>query len=262
MHDSLPLDLFSVKTSAFVLATDLPGDVTVVPWCLLVATLTLPNVSTRIRLDCLEVGFWFFYLYQDARCSPTRPSSHLIAPVAVRPAKPKQNRLYTRAQIRDANNMFVALIIFISCLTQSFSLNRLATDRLEHAFGHARIRSRHVNTMKAMIHAFVGGILSFPRDRFFGFASFPHRRISVGVDCLPLARAEASIFSSTPKEIPISLLIRSKFLPNSVPPVAPAWKELRLIHGLPTWVVDDSSAGPFLAAAMTRPNNLSLFDHI
>jgi hypothetical protein len=33
MHDSLPLKLFSVKTLAFVLVTDLPGEVVVVPWC-------------------------------------------------------------------------------------------------------------------------------------------------------------------------------------------------------------------------------------
>jgi hypothetical protein len=57
MHDSLPLELFSVKTLAFVLATDLPGEVIVVLWCSLVAALTLPNVSTRIRVDCLEGGF-------------------------------------------------------------------------------------------------------------------------------------------------------------------------------------------------------------
>jgi hypothetical protein len=90
VHDSLPLELFSVKTLAFVLATDLPREVMVVPWCLLVAALTLPNVSTQIRLDCLEVGFWFLYLCQDARCSPTRPSSSATAQVTVRPAGRKQ----------------------------------------------------------------------------------------------------------------------------------------------------------------------------
>jgi hypothetical protein len=111
--------------------------------------------------------------------------------------------------------------------------------------------------MKVMIHAFVADILSFPLDHFLELASFPHRRISVGVDCLPLDPAEASIFTSTPKEIAFSLLIQSKLLPNSVPPVAPAWEELRLIPGPPMWVVDDSSAGPFLAAAMTRPTTLS-----
>jgi hypothetical protein len=162
MHDSLPLELFSVKTLVFILVTDLPGEVMVVPWGLLVAALTLPNVSTRIKFDCLELEFWFLDLFQDARCPPTRPSSCSTAPVAVRPARPKQNGLYTRAQIRDANNTFVALIILFSCLTQSFSLNLLASDPLEHAFERAWIGCHHVNTMKAMIHVFVGDMLSFP----------------------------------------------------------------------------------------------------
>jgi hypothetical protein len=107
-----------------------------------------------------------------------------------------------------------------------------------------------------MIHAFVGDILSFPRDRLLELASFPHLRISVGVDCLPLDPVEASIFTSTPKAIAFSLLIRSMFLPNSVSPVAAAWEELRLIPGLPTCIVDDSSAAPFLAAATTKPTTL------
>jgi hypothetical protein len=137
-----------------------------------VAALTLLNVSTRIRLDCLEVGFWFLYLYQDARWSPTRPSSCSTALVAVRPARLKYNGLDTRAQIRDANNTFVALIIIISCVRQSFSLNRLASHPLELAFGHARIRCRDGKTMKAMIHAFVGDILSFPLDCLLELAFF------------------------------------------------------------------------------------------
>jgi hypothetical protein len=57
MHGSLPLELFSAKTLAFVFTADLPGEVMVVPWCLLVGVLTVSNVSTHVRLDYLEVGF-------------------------------------------------------------------------------------------------------------------------------------------------------------------------------------------------------------
>jgi hypothetical protein len=111
--------------------------------------------------------------------------------------------------------------------------------------------------MKAMTYAFVGDISPFPLNHLLELASFPHRPISVGVDCLPIDPTQASIFTSTPKEIAFSLLIRSKLLSNSVPPVAPAWEELTRIPGLPTWAVDDSSAAPFLPAATTRPTTLS-----
>jgi hypothetical protein len=66
-----------------------PGEVMIMPWCLLLAALTLPNVSTRIKLGCLEVGFWFLSLHRDARCSPTLLSSRSSPPVAVRLARPK-----------------------------------------------------------------------------------------------------------------------------------------------------------------------------
>jgi hypothetical protein len=50
--------------------------------------------------------------------------------------------------------------------------------------------------MKTMIRAFAGDILSFSLDRLLELASFPHRRISVGIDCLPLDTAEPSIFNA------------------------------------------------------------------
>jgi hypothetical protein len=57
MHEFLPLELFSAKTLPFGLANDLPGELLVVPWCLLVVALALPGLSTRMRRDLLEIGF-------------------------------------------------------------------------------------------------------------------------------------------------------------------------------------------------------------
>jgi hypothetical protein len=31
------------------------------PWRLLTAALTLPTISTRTRVDLLEIGLWFLY---------------------------------------------------------------------------------------------------------------------------------------------------------------------------------------------------------
>jgi hypothetical protein len=63
------------------------------------------------------------------------------------------------------------------------------------------VRCRDVNTMKAMISAFSRDFLSRPLQRILQLASFPHRRVSVGVDCHPLDENELSTF-----DLPLAIL--------------------------------------------------------
>jgi hypothetical protein len=67
MHDSLPLELFSTRTLALILRDNLQTEFMLVPWCLLAAELTLSTMSTRIRVDLLEIGFWFLCYYWRLR---------------------------------------------------------------------------------------------------------------------------------------------------------------------------------------------------
>jgi hypothetical protein len=56
MHDSLPLELFSLKTLACILNNPIIAETMMVPWCLLVVALTWPDLSTETRRDLLEIG--------------------------------------------------------------------------------------------------------------------------------------------------------------------------------------------------------------
>jgi hypothetical protein len=62
MHDSLPLQLFSTATLAVIFRDDLRAEFSMAPWCLLAATLTLPEITARTRVELLEtdLGFCFF----------------------------------------------------------------------------------------------------------------------------------------------------------------------------------------------------------
>jgi hypothetical protein len=64
MHDLLPFECLSARALCFVLANDLLGELMIVAECLLVVALTLPGLSTRMRPDLLEIGFWIVHILQ------------------------------------------------------------------------------------------------------------------------------------------------------------------------------------------------------
>jgi hypothetical protein len=75
MHDSLPLEMFSLKTLGYILYNPVVGETMMVPWCLLVVALTLDGLSTEARLEILEVGFRMLVLYEDPDLIPEPPNS-------------------------------------------------------------------------------------------------------------------------------------------------------------------------------------------
>jgi hypothetical protein len=244
MHDSLPLELFSPKTLVFILTNDVEGENVMVPWCLLVTALTVPELSTKMRADVLEVGFWMLFIYENfqapARRRAQQPLQFPKPPETPRRRGGPRQFLYTDGQLRDALNTFVSLIILIERTQQPFCLNRFGSDPLEHAFGQARIRSKDVNSMKKMVRSFAVGLISSAVERFLELAARPRRRISVGLDCPPIDPSEQSIFQFSPKTIAISLLIRSRHLAQTTPAYPAAWEELKKIPGLPTLELHES----------------------
>jgi hypothetical protein len=64
MHDSLPLALFSAKMSVAILENEAIDETMMVSWCLLVIALTIPDLSSRTRIDLLEIGFWMPFFSQ------------------------------------------------------------------------------------------------------------------------------------------------------------------------------------------------------
>jgi hypothetical protein len=201
MHDALPVQLFSPLTLSLIFRDNLSSEFIMAPWCLLTAGLTLSGISTRTRIELLEVGFWVLYIYWRLKSCFGYPTG-----VIERITEGREAALYRSDQLRDALNTFMALILVIRGSSHHLCLNRLGSNPLEHAFGKARTRCRDVNTMAKMLAAFTTEILSKTVDVCLDLATVPHRRISFGLDCAPLSRIEKSIFGCSPKEIAASLL--------------------------------------------------------
>jgi hypothetical protein len=78
------------------------------PWCLLRAAFTLPDISTSTRVDLLEIGFWFLFIYSRLGKQCGFPVN---APVKI--SRDHTSRLYTDKQLFHALNTFIALISII-----------------------------------------------------------------------------------------------------------------------------------------------------
>jgi hypothetical protein len=66
--------------------------------------------------------------------------------VKITPGQPAQ--LYKRKQLRDAINLFIALVTTVPMSDDSVALDRIGSNLLEHAFGIMRIRCRDVHTLE------------------------------------------------------------------------------------------------------------------
>lgn len=204
MHDSLPLRLFSPSIFGVILRKPPSSEYVLTPWSMLVAGLILTGYSTATRAYLLEIGFWYLFCYHQ-----------LIADLGYPPGVSEtigscpRPSLYTKQQIRDTLNTFVALIAVLRNSADPLCLNRLGTGPLEHAFGRGRIRCHDVNTMKRLVASFAAENRAFVVDAFLALAAEPRRRASVGVDCQPFSPLEPTLFVHSPRLIAISLLHRT-----------------------------------------------------
>jgi hypothetical protein len=137
---------------------------------------------------------------------PYRPPWLALLP---RQAKKQARSLYTGAQIRDALNTFLDLIVVMCHSDQPFSLNCIGSNPLGHAFGTGRIKCRDVHTMERFLEALASNLMSGGAKQLLEIAARPCRRRSVGVDCAPLVRNQDSIFWSAPLVMAKSLLVRA-----------------------------------------------------
>jgi hypothetical protein len=129
MQNSLPFRLFSPLTLVLIFQHELGSEVVIAPWCLLNASLTLPGYSTMTRMDLLSVGSWFlfFHFKMGEKCGYP-PNVH----AKITPGQPAQ--LYTRKQLRDAMNIFIAFITTVRMSDDSVALDRIGSTPHEHAF--------------------------------------------------------------------------------------------------------------------------------
>jgi hypothetical protein len=264
MHDSLPLELFSLKTLGYILYHPVVGETMMVPWCLLVVALTSDDLSTEARLEILEVGFWVLFLYEYPDVIPEPPNNSAVPLLRPKRCGDDKHSLYTDWQFRDALNTFMSLIILIDVSWYTFCLNRFGSNPLEHAFGHARIRCRDVNSMMRLIAGLSGDYSKIAIESFLSIAAAPNRRRSVGAVCKPLVDGEARFFSLPPQLIARSLLIRSAnpvdVLDRFDPPplVITAWNELKKIPGVEPAFPEPSTV-PSTPRRVTRLSSNRIF---
>jgi hypothetical protein len=150
-------------------------------------------MNTKTRIDFLEIGFWFLFLYR----AHLEVFGYLEGVVESRKAG-KTPSLYTRRQLCHALNTFVSLIIilFTSGENEVLSLDRLGSGSLEHFFGRARIRCYDVNTMKKMMTAFAGEACGRTVDSVCALTAEPSRAggrpLALSAIHLPILRARCS----------------------------------------------------------------------
>jgi hypothetical protein len=113
----------------------------------------------------------------------------------------QQDSLYTHAQVRDALNTFLALIILGSDSADPFCLNRMGSNPLEPAFGRTRPRCRGVNTMERLTTGFSGDFMSTPQRLFSSSAR--HLTVDVQLDMTAFRYRQASPQSSHPRLTPL-----------------------------------------------------------
>jgi hypothetical protein len=202
------------------------------PWCLLTRALTLATISTKTRLDLLEIGFWFLWLHSRLKraCSHPHGVCEQIhgGPLAT---------LYTSRQVCDALNTLVSLMTVIRDSPTPIRLNHLGSNPLEHAFGKARIPCFDVNAMRRMMRSFTSEALSLSVNTSLQIVSAPRPRCSLGVDRELIYESDLSAFTSSPKTIVVSLFhqtrinftplqLNSNLMQQHAPPL---WCELFLI---------------------------------
>jgi hypothetical protein len=128
MHDSLPLELFSLTTLRHILENPIVGETMLAPWCFLVIALTALNLSTTERRDLLEAGFWMLVLYENPDLVPDPRSIPDIQVIHPKRNPHNERSLYTNEQLRDALNTSIAPITLIEILDgQSVSIDSEVT---------------------------------------------------------------------------------------------------------------------------------------
>jgi hypothetical protein len=169
----------------------------ILPWCLLVTALSLPEISMQTRIELLEIGFWMLpldaELVEPGESDLDRPPWPALLPSH---AKKQASSLCTSIQIWDAVNTFLALIVIVCDSDQPFSLHRVASNPLEQAFGSGCIECRDVHTTERFLEAFASSLTSGGAKQLLEIAARPRRRCSVGVNYAPLTRNQDSILRS------------------------------------------------------------------
>jgi hypothetical protein len=96
------------------------GETMMVSWCLLVIALTWPDLSMETQRDLLEIGFWMLFFYENPELAPDPPNALEMIFVHPKHCADDTESLYTKQQLRDGLNIFMALTLLMTSLRNLF----------------------------------------------------------------------------------------------------------------------------------------------
>jgi hypothetical protein len=178
MRNLLPLYLFSPMIFSFILSRQYTPELGLSPSCLLTAAFTLVGFNTKMRCDLLETGYWTLEFDEELLTEVGLP---LYVTQKISPGGFAS--LYSKDELRDGLNTFMSPISIIRESPNAVFFSHLGSDPLEHAFGHARVGCRDVNTIEKMLKAFSFSLEKISRLPFLDLLCAPQGRHSVGVIC-------------------------------------------------------------------------------
>jgi hypothetical protein len=173
-----------------------------------VSDLTIPRQLRAPRADLLEIGFWVLSHFEK------RTANNQFHKISERNATGGDLSLYTTAQLREALNTFVLLIILLRTCLAPIYLNRIGSNPSEHTFGKARLRCRDVFTMGKMLTAFTSEALAAFANSFLEILASLCRRVSAGVDCEPWSMEDPSVIEVAPHLIAEAISQQVGLLPH------------------------------------------------
>jgi hypothetical protein len=141
MDDSLPMVLFHFEILLKLYeAQELGWIAYFFPWILVNEAMSHPRVSTRVRVEWLNIAYCYLM-----KCTVTyhdRPAGSGIKPFGTKAGHPAtRGILFHRKLLMHATNTLTAIVYEISNAKTDISLRRAFITRLENRFGQTRIRA-------------------------------------------------------------------------------------------------------------------------
>ena len=202
MHDSLPLQLFSLETLKILFDNQIWDTIIIfIPWIIIVIAINNPDISSNLTYDLLEISFYYLYNYLYIYMQHHDEISQVLSD---RRTKTKSMLMYSPMLIKETLNALHSILMILTT-ENNVSIRRLGTTPLEHTFGITRMKSKYVQRYDRIIKSITdshyqnlilnteenirgrisnfGKSINFNLDNYEESFSFPNRLIANSLTC-------------------------------------------------------------------------------
>lgn len=147
MHDSLPLELFSIKSFLTLYDNSVVGAYLYsFPFTMQIISLKNSILNSIERLFCLETAFYFLYIYFKIKVNYLQP----IDTSEKRTNKKFLTYLTDNFLIEQLNELYSVISIMLN-YDGKILLDRCSTSPLEHLFGRCRLKCKNIDTIEKFL---------------------------------------------------------------------------------------------------------------